>query len=51
MSSNADTVDNQEQLERDWDKAWQAFTSGQGPEPDPHPKADHPYNVDRKKYI
>jgi len=51
MSSNADNADNFEQLERDWDKAWQAYVAGSGGEPNDHPKADHPYNVDRKKYI
>ena len=40
-----------EQLQRDWDKSWDNFCAGQGGEPNNHPTADHPYNVNRKKYI
>ena len=40
-----------EMLVRDWDKAWNNICAGQGGEPANHPKADHPYNINRKKHI
>ena len=40
-----------EQLERNWDQAWNDFCKGQGGEPPNHPKTDHPYNQNRKKFI
>ena len=43
-------VDQVDENERNWDIAWNLFCTG-GPEPPAHPKADHAYNIDKKKYI